>query len=239
MTATVYKSRLIEKIPRVADIVTFRFERPAGYEYRAGQWFNIDFIGPEGQPLNHHFSHSSSPTEPWLEFTTRLRDSEFKRVLRELPIGTEVDLEAPFGSFVLVPGEDPVAFLAGGIGITCVRSILRDCGDEPSRAGNRSMTLLFANRSEDAIPFRDELVEIETKVPGLRVVHVLSRAGDGWSGRRGHIDEDLVESELPKASQWRYYVSGPPSFVGAMREMLAGHGIDPNRVTMERFEGYE
>lgn len=238
MVAAVYKSRLIGIIPRVADVVTFRFERPPGYEYLPGQWFVITFPGPDGQ-LDHHFSHSSSPTEPWLEFTTRLRDSEFKSALRQLEYGAEVELEAPYGSFTLAPGTEPVVFLAGGIGITCVRSILRSCADNPVDAGAREITLIFANRSEDAIPFREELAGMETALPGLRVVHVLSRAGESWEGYRGHVSADILDRELSMPARWTYYASGPPGFVGAMRELLETRGVDGGHVKVERFDGYE
>ena len=238
MTAGVFKSHLIAKTPRVADVVTFRFEKPAGYEYRPGQWFVITFAGPDG-PLDHHFSHSSSPTEPWLEFTTRLRDSEFKRALRELEIGAEVELEAPYGSFTLTPGSEPVVFLAGGIGITCVLSILRSCADDPVALGAREITLIFANRSEGAIPFREELEGMEAEFPWFRVVHVLSRPGDNWGGYRGHISADILDRELPEAARWTHYASGPPGFVGAMRELLVSWGVDANSVKFERFDGYE
>ena len=255
MAAPRYKSHLLGKFPRVEDIVTFRFERPPGYHYRAGQWLVITFQGPDG-PLDHHFSHSSSPTEPWVEFTTRLRDSEFKSALVELEPGAEVEIEAPFGSFVLEPGADPVAFLAGGIGITCVRSILKACVDEladhaeragpaepadpagPAEPRRRPMTLIFANRSEDGIPFREELAEMESKLPSFRVVHVLSRAGEQWTGRRGHISADILDRELPRSPRRTYYVSGPPAFASAMQDLLAAQGVDPDRVTAERFEGY-
>ncbi len=123
-----FPSRLVEKIPRVADIVSFRFERPPGYEYLAGQWFIVTFSGPLG-PYTHHFSHSNSPLEPELEFTTRLRGSEFKNALDTLAPGAEVELEGPYGAFTLPGGLERVAFIAGGIGITCVRSILRWLAD--------------------------------------------------------------------------------------------------------------
>lgn len=238
MATRVYKSHLIGKTPRVSDVVTFRFERPAGYEYRPGQWFVITFAGPDG-PLDHHFSHSSSPTESWLEFTTRLRDSEFKAALRDLEPGAEVELEAPFGSFTLAPGIEPVVFLAGGIGITCVRSILRSCADNPGDTGRRQITLIFANRSEDAIPFQEELAEMEAELPAFRVVHVLSRAGESWEGHRGHISADILDRELPAPRRWTYHASGPPGFVGAMGELLQTRGVDADNVKFERFDGYE
>jgi ferredoxin-NADP reductase len=247
----------LEKTPRVADIVTFRFERPPGHEYRAGQWFVITFPGP-AEPREHHFSYSSSPTEPFLEFTTRLRGSVFKNALDALPLGTEVEVEGPYGAFTLQEGLERVVFIAGGIGITCVRSILRWLADtggasedpsSPSRgsgvesprpvADSREIVLLFANRSEDGIPFREELAQMEAALPGLRVVHVLSHAGAGWPGYRGHIDREILSRELSEPHHWAYYLSGPPSFDQAMWELIVGLGTGPGSIKMELFEGYE
>ena len=241
------RSRLVGKIPQVADIVTFQLERPPGYEYRAGQWFVITFPGP-AEPYEHHFSHSNSPTEPLLEFTTRLRGSEFKDALDALPVGAEVEVEGPYGAFTL--GDDPgqVAFISGGIGMTCVRSILRwlaglggSSGAVPSPRHEvpRRIVVIDANRSEETIPFRSELVEIETLLPALRVVHVLSHPDTGWAGYRGHIDESVLTREIPEPDLWSYYLSGPPSLVQSMQELLLGWGIGSAAIRAERFEGYE
>jgi len=196
-----FKTPLLEKIPRVADVVSFRFERPAGHEYQAGQWFNITFTAPgearqAADPYVHHFSYSSSPTEPWLEFTTRLRGSEFKNALDGLPLGSEVEWEGPYGGFTLPAELKRVAFLTGGIGITCVRSILRWVADatagvaptsatgalRPGLPSVEEITLLFANRSEDGIPFFAELQQLERSLPALRVVNVISQPDEGWRG---------------------------------------------------------
>jgi glycine betaine catabolism B len=124
--AGVYTSRLLEKVPRVADIVSFRFKRPEAYRFQAGQWFVVTFPSADpAEPWEHHFSHSDSPSDPWMEFTTRMRGSGFKNALDALPMGSEVHLEGPYGAFVMPPDVERAAFLAGGIGVTCVRSILR------------------------------------------------------------------------------------------------------------------
>jgi len=251
-----FTTRLVAKIARVADIVTFRFERPQGHEYRAGQWFVITFPGPTG-PYDHHFSYSSSPTEPFLEFTTRLRGSEFKNALDALPPGAEVEVEGPYGTFGPRVDLKRVVFIAGGIGITCVRSIVRRLADIEGASGgtrpllreaalpprpvaeSQEIVLLFANRSEDAIPFRDELTQMEAALPGLRVVHVLSHPESDWPGYRGHIDQEILSRELPGPRNWAYYLSGPPSFVQAMQELLAHRGIESGSINSERFDGYE
>lgn len=235
-----FSSMLLKKIPRVGDIVSFVLERPHGYEYQAGQWFVFSFPHTPGEPYVHHFSHSNSPTEPVLEFTTRLRGSEFKNALDALPLGTRVEIEGPYGSFTLPATVKRVAFITGGIGITCVRSILRRLAERPAATPNpKEIVLLFANTSEDAIPFRDELERLEGALSRLRVVHVLSRAGQGWSGYRGHIDQQILPAELSEPGNHVYCLCGAPSMVRAMQELLLAWGVATESIKAEQFEGYE
>lgn len=234
-----FKSRLVGRTPRVADIVSFEFEKPEGYEYQAGQWFVVTFPGPS-EPHSHHFSHSNSPLDPVLEFTTRMRGTTFKNALGALPLGAEVELEGPFGSFTMSEDLKPVAFIAGGIGITCVRSLLRRLAAEEDRAGRESRTvaLLFANHSEDSIPFREELELLGAAIHGMKTIHVLSRPSDAWAGYRGHIDREVFERELIDPAKWTYFVSGPPAFGQSMREELVAWKVIPASIKMENFEGY-
>jgi ferredoxin-NADP reductase len=273
--AGVYGSRLLEKVPRVADIVSFRFKRPEAYRFQAGQWFVITFPGADpAEPWEHHFSHSDSPSDPWMEFTTRMRGSDFKNALDALPMDSQVQLEGPYGAFVMSPNVERAAFLAGGIGVTCVRSIVRwvaaarggaaeGAGAEaelpqgcagavagapqvgagtgatpPAALALREIVLFFANHSEDAIPFKAELEELASSLPGFRVVHVLSRPGERWQGYRGHLSQDILSRELADPGAWQYFVSGPPAFDQAMQAMLVGWGIEAGRIKLERFEGY-
>jgi ferredoxin-NADP reductase len=250
----VLRTRLVEKVPRAGDVVSFRFERPPAHEYVAGQWFVITFNRPKrfgkGEPLTHHFSYSSSPSEPYLEFTTRLRGTEFKNALDALPTGTEVAWEGPFGSFTLHEREGSVAFLAGGIGITCVRSIMRWVADgvavsagsgaaAGTEADSRHLRIFHANRSEDEIPFVEDLAGFERAIPELRVTYVISEPGADWRGYQGHIDPAVLGAELERPDAWRYYVSGPPSMVQSTRGMLVDWGIGVEAIKAERFDGYE
>jgi ferredoxin-NADP reductase len=179
--------------------------------------------------------------ETELEFTTRMRGSEFKIALDALPLGAEVELEGPYGAFTLPDGLKQVVFIAGGIGITCVRSMLRwlsDRQDAPEGVP-RAIVLLFANHSEDTIPFHDELEELETRLHGFRVIQVISQPGKDWRVYRGHIDREVLDRELPWPTSWAYYLSGPPSFVHSMQELLISRGIESGSIKTEGFEGYE
>src|SRR5665811_1801013 len=99
MAAMTFISTLLEKIPRSSDTTSYRFSRPPEYEFKAGQWYTVTIPSPDG-PLDHHFSHADSPTESFIELTTRLTGSDFKNALDALPLGAEVEIEGPYGRFL-------------------------------------------------------------------------------------------------------------------------------------------
>jgi glycine betaine catabolism B len=257
--ASRFNTAFVEKVPRVADIATFRFKRPDDFAYAAGQWSSIAVPGPK-EPLSHHLTLSSSPTEPFLAMTTRLRGTEFKNALDTLSPGTQVEMEGPYGTFTLadervaMDPESPVptralAFLTGGIGITAPRSILRYLADSvsgqnlvprrPPAFVGAPLRLLYANHSEADIAFADELEEIRSMLPQLSVTHVLSRPSPEWKGITGHIDAELIGRELGDLSTWLYFLSGPPSMVASLRDVLLSVGVADVDIKAERYMGYE
>ncbi len=127
-------------------------------------------------------------------------------------------------------------FLTGGIGITPVRSILRDLAD---RHEDRRLTVLYANEREETVTFADELAELTETLPSVRMVQVLADPGPDWQGWRGRIRPEILQQELEEPASWHYYVCGPPGMVQAMRELLFGLKVNRRLVTLENFEGYE
>jgi ferredoxin-NADP reductase len=238
--ATTFTTALIEKLPRTPGTMSFRFARKAEYTFQPGQWFVIALPLPaspgSAEPLTHHFTHSNSPAEPFLEFTTRLTGSPFKQAMEAMSLGTEVIVEGPYGGFVLTPELERVAFITGGIGVTPVRSILRDLTD---RGEDREIVVFYGNDNVDTITFRDELDAIAAALAGVRIVHVLARADDRWQGWRGFVRREVIEGELDDPAGWQYYVSGPPGMVKAVRDTLRTLEIPRAQTTLENFEGYE
>ena len=123
-------------------------------------------------------------------------------------------------------------FVAGGIGITPVISVLRTFADAGDR---RPLTLVYASRTWDDATFREELDELSCALD-LQVVHVLSRAHDGWAGERGRVDAELLARVLPAGSRERtFLVCGPPAMTDAAVEAIERLGVPPARVHAERF----
>ncbi|NLE73093.1 MAG: FAD-dependent oxidoreductase [Actinobacteria bacterium] len=232
MKNATFTTTFTEKIPLVGDLAGFRFVKPEGFTYSAGQWFTITIPSPSG-PLKKPFTYSSSPTEPFLQLTTRLSGSDFKNALDSLTPGAPVDMQGVFGNFTLKPGLTKLAFLAGGIGVTPIRSILRYLTD--TGGGGLEIVVFYGNLDEDNIPFKGEFDEFEQKLPGVRVVHVLSQPADDWAGYKGFITAEVIGRELGDAAAWTFYTSGPPPMVAAMRTALETLAVPPERQVEESF----
>jgi ferredoxin-NADP reductase len=239
MTSMTFAGTLLEKIQRTPDSASFRFSRPPEYHFAAGQSYSITLATPDG-PLRHRFSHADSPTEDFTELTTRLTGSPFKNALDALALGDTAIFQGPAGRFTFRYQAPRIAFLAGGIGITPVRSMLRYLVDTQGagRIAGQDVVLFYACTTEDGIIYREELDQFALVLPDLRVIYVISRPSEGWTGHRGHIDAQALTAELGDPTAWTYYVVGPPPMVAAMDKLTAELGIADPRMVKENFAGY-
>ena len=171
-----------------------------------------------------------------LGLCTRLRDTAFKKTLAELPVGAEVDVEHPKGEFLLPEDTDrPYVFIAGGIGITVFRCMLRYIAEEnlPHR-----VTLLYSNRDPESTAFLDEMRELDREHDNIRVV--LTMTDDpNWDGERRKIDEQFLRDHLgTDLDSYTYLVAGPPTMVEGMVETLKSAGVAEEHIRPDRFSGY-
>jgi ferredoxin-NADP reductase len=209
-------------------------------DFRPGQYFWVELPdrGYEDEKgLRRHISVVTSPTERGvLGLCTRLRDTAFKKTLAELEVGDEVDVEQPKGDYRLPEDTNrEYVFVAGGIGITVFRSMLRYIRDtgEPYR-----VTLVYSNRDRESTPFLDELVELERSLPGFRLVLTMTD-DDGWEGETRYVAADLLRDHLGgDLGHYTYLVAGGPAMVESVVEQLASAGVPEDRVLPDRFSGY-
>jgi ferredoxin-NADP reductase len=209
-------------------------------EFTAGQYFWVTLLDPpyddEKGPRRHITVVTSPNDRGVLGLATRIRDSAFKRSLAELPVGSEADVEQPKGAFVLPEDtEQPYVFIAGGIGITVFRSMLRYMAEE--NLAHR-VTLVYSNHDRESTAFLDELQELEQAIPNLRVV--LTMTDDpGWDGETRRIDAAMLRDHLDAdLGSFTYLVAGPPGMVEAMEGLLSAEGVPEAQIRPERFSGY-
>jgi ferredoxin-NADP reductase len=209
-------------------------------DFRAGQYFWVTLLDPpydDEKGPRRHISVVTSPNERGvLGLCTRLRDTGFKRSLAELPIGAAVDVEEPKGNFLLPEDTDrSYVFIAGGIGITVFRCMLRYIAEEglPHR-----VTLVYSNRDRESAAFLDELAELEQTNPNFRLALTMTNDA-GWDGETRRIDADMLRDHLGEdlGALW-YLVAGPPAMVEAILETLGMAGIAEEQIQAGRFSGY-
>lgn len=229
-----WKVKLIEKIERCLDIKSFRFERPEDLNYLPGQFYFIFLQREDGSDIMHHFSFSSSPTEPFIEFTTRIRDTEFKKKLDQLSIGAPVKISSISGHFSLSDKIDKVVFACGGIGITAARSNIRWACDTQI---STDIILLYGNRNSNTIAFKEELEEISRD--NFKLVHILSEPEDDWKGSTGFINAKFILSSVPDFKDRIWYISGPPVMVKSIKSILTEEiKILSDNIITENYVGY-
>lgn len=239
MAPRTFTGVLLEKIERAPDTASYRFSRPADYKFEPGQFFTITIPSPEG-PLKHTFSHCDSPAEDFIELTTRLTGSDFKNTLDALPLGAEAEFHGPMGRFVFRYDAPKIAFLTGGVGITPVRSMLRHLADTrgAGRVDGQELVLFYGCMTEDGILYQEELDGLAQTIPGLRMVPVITKPSESWTGYCGFITADIIRAELADPGAWTYYVVGPPPMITAMQKVLAELKIPEAQTVVESFAGY-
>jgi ferredoxin-NADP reductase len=208
-------------------------------DFEPGQYFWIELLDPpydDEKGPRRHISVVTSPTERGvLGLCTRLRDSAFKRSLAELEIGAEVEVEQPKGDFVLPEDtEQRYVFVAGGIGITVFRCMLRYIADTGKPY---EVTLVYSNRDRESTAFLDELQEIEQTVPGFRLIVTMTDDRE-WEGEKRRIDAEMLRDHLGELEPLTYLVAGPPGMVEGVAGQLSEADVPEEQVLPSRFSGY-
>jgi ferredoxin-NADP reductase len=237
-----YTCKLVKREDVAEGTMAFHFEKPRGFQFRPGQCADLTLVNPpetDGEGNIRTFSIVSPPYEDELVFATRMRNTAFKRVLRTMPLGTEIDLEGPMGSFTLHKNiAKPGVFLTGGIGITPFLSILRQATREEL---SYQLHLFYSNRRPEDAAFMDVLRELTTVRPGIRFIPTMTNMAKSqwqWTGETEHINRDMLRKYLPNLQGPIYYIAGPPGMVTALREMLPVAGVDEDDIRSEEFGGY-
>ena len=222
--------------------MAFHFEKPTGWTFKPGQYVDITLLDPsetDSEGNERSLSIASSPHEVTLMVATRMRDTAFKRELKRMPLGTQVKIDGPLGSFTLHSNASrPAVFLAGGIGITPFRSMIVSA-DRESLA-NR-IVLFYSNRRPEDAAFLEDLQEIGKENKNYQIIGVMTemeKSKHRWIGETGLIDKVMLLRFVPDVAAPIYYIAGPPAMVAAMKETLVSAGANEDDFRSEDFAGY-
>jgi ferredoxin-NADP reductase len=235
-------SKLMHREEVAEGTMAFHFERPSGFTFKAGQFADVTLTDPpetDNEGNIRTFSIASPPFENELVFTTRMRDTAFKRSLKRVPLGTEVKIGSAGGSFTLHKNPaKPAVFLAGGIGITPFLSIVRQADKDRLP---QTLYLFYSNRRPEDAAFLETLQTLEKTNPNFRLIGTMtemSKSKKEWKGETVLIDKEMLSRHLANLQGPIYYIAGPPTMVAAMRQTLVNAGVDEDDIRAEEFAGY-
>ncbi len=237
-----FETELLARAEVAEGTMAFRFSRPKGFDFQAGQAVTLTLVNPpetDQKGNRRTFSIASAPADDTIMIATRMRDTAFKRTLRAAPPGTPVRLRGPIGSFTLdAQDERPAVMLAGGIGITPFLSMARQAASD---ALPRRLYLFYSNRTPRSAPFLEELLELESRNPHFRLTATMTAVNESdeqWDGARGFIDAGMLSRRVLDLLELVYYVAGPPPMVASMRMLLTGAGVSKEQIRSDEFFGY-
>lgn len=214
--------KVIENKLESNNIFSLILEKPAGFYFYAGQYLDVKLPVNDKNGNTRAFTISSSPTENFLMITVKKGVSRFKRMLEKLKKGDTITTSHPAGTFTL-DESTPAYFIAGGIGITPYRSMIKYAID---RKLSTPITLVYSN-SNDNFLFKEKLNLWDKKLPSLKIIYIVTSRG-------GQLTQlPPTNYKLPI-----YYLAGPPGMVDGFGSWLIGLGIDETNIRYDRFDGY-
>src|SRR4029077_11933636 len=227
-----YQMTLVDRQRIAWDTMAFSFDpNGARYEFRAGQ--HADFVFGNHSDNSRTFSIASSPLDEGpIVIAMRMRKTGFKSALKAAPLGTKFIVSRPRGSFALHRDiTRPAVFLAGGIGIAPIRSILQSAIQE--RLPHK-LYLFYSNREADDAAFIEELQGMAAQNPSFTLVPTITnRKTLSWPYEKGHINREMLTRHLFLLSGPIYYVAGPSGMVTAMTDLLNSSGVSQDDMRTE------
>ncbi|GAA4469929.1 ferredoxin reductase family protein [Novipirellula rosea] len=221
------------------DVWTLRLALPEGEvsEHLPGQFNFLTFPNSAAVPAEeHHFTISSSPTLNGFVESTIKASGDLTSQIGEIQRGETVIVHGDFGrfSYTLQRDESELVFIAGGIGITPLMSMLRHMRDTDDK---RRVVILYGNKTEADILFRSELADMQSmQEPILHVEHVLSEPDEKWPGESGHIDGKLLNrllgGDLMKTG---FYICGPAAMTDQVVTALRRQKVPCRNLHTESF----
>jgi ferredoxin-NADP reductase len=223
--------------PESRYITTLYFKPEYPIRYTAGQFIEltVPHKHPDSRGIKRWFTLSSSPMRELLSITTRYsgkESSSFKKTLFALKPGAMLHMSDPMGDFVLPKLiQTPLIFVAGGIGVTPMHSMLQWLSDAHE---SRPIKFIYGIRSEEELLFQKTFDDVNQ-----HVTVVVAEPLPAWGGERGQLSAELILGLEKPSDDTLIYISGPEGMVETLFKDLAKEGIKKDHLVGDYFPGYE
>jgi len=219
------------------QVWTVTLDAPKSHPFRfsPGQFQFLRLLDSNVPAEEHPFTIASSPSRADCISLTIKSCGDFTTLIDRIRVGDRATVHGPFGRFShdFHPDEGHLVFIAGGVGITPLMSMLRAMRD---RGESRRVTLIYANRELDDIAFATELFTMERgQYPTLKVVHVLSQPPSWWAGEIGRVDASRLDEWCQGLEDKAFYLCCPSQMNAGLIRGLRKQGVRASRIHCDYF----
>ena len=237
-----YKLRLrLKRTTRLSpDIYEFAFAPERPISYKPGQYMEMTLphSPSDSRSLRRYFTLASSPTEREVSLGIKFYQpaSTFKKTLLGMKEGESMVASQLAGGFTLPEDKNKkLVFIAGGIGITPFRSMIKYLLDKKER---RPIILFYSNKSPADAVYRD-LFDRAEKELGMELIYAFTDRSTALpEGAAPEISGELVKKRVPDYADRIFYISGPQGMVTSFRETLIQAGVHRRAIKTDYFPGF-
>ncbi len=220
--------KIVRETPSTVSIY-ITGKRMGEYLFEAGQFAFYRFYQKGFWFEKHPYSYSAAPNGGYIRITIKSL-GDFSNKVEQIKIGTKVIVDGPHGVFTANFGQSgKFLFAAGGVGITPLRSLVEVLGKK-----KQDVVLLYGNRTENEIIFKDELEELKVRYPSLKVVYVIS-GDEKYPGEKGNIDREKISRLVPDLKERDIYLCGPAAMTKKLLAEVLAIGVNKNQLHFEKF----
>ncbi len=241
VVAPKFKMRFrLKEIQKISDqVYNFVFLPDRKFSFAAGQYMEWTLPGVDYDDRGNRraFTIASSPTEDTVQLGVKFYapSSMYKYEMSQMKPGDVMYASQLAGSFTMPKNQDTkLVFIAGGIGITPFRSMIKYLTDTNQR---RDIILLYVVSNPDELAYMSEIKQAARL--GVRALPISTNLDHTQPGIvTAKLSRELIETTVTDYSERTFYISGPDAMVTSAKAMLRELEIDRTRIKTDHFSGY-
>jgi NAD(P)H-flavin reductase len=213
------------------DTKSFTLNLKDKFSFQPGQ-FVILTLPYHGRVVRRSYSLSSPPNQDTAEICLNyVKGGAASEFFFNAKTGQTIELDGPYGLFTLQDTNKPKLFIATGTGVAPLRSMILDLYQHKDK---RRATLIFGERTEAELLFRNEFEAIAEKYPEFNYIPILSKSTNGWAGKQGYV-QDVMKNYIKDVKEIEVYVCGLKEMVDQVQQKLLKLGVPGANIFTERF----
>jgi len=233
---------LKEKIKSANSVYDFIFEPSKKFNFIPGQYmeWTLWHKSHDQRGVRRYFTIASSPTEKDVILGVKFyeKPSSYKKTMDFMKVGDKIIAGQLAGDFTLPRNKNKkLVFLAGGIGVTPFRSMIKYLLDNKEK---RDIIMYYSNKSFADIAYEEIFSEAQREL-GIKTIHVLNDENgvpENFSFKKGPINMGMIKKDIPDYKERIFYISGPKAMVDSFKLALKELGVKKSNIKTDFFPGF-